>query len=292
MKLIYSEKFLEYKEIGHPESPERLKAIIDFLKRKGIEEFIEPSVCSKEDLLLVHSEEHIRRIEENDFFDPDTPNIPGIYEYAILSVGSAIMASEFALNGEVSFSLARPPGHHAGKNSVEGFCYFNNMAIVVKKLLLLNKKVAVIDLDGHHGNGTQEILKDEKGAIYISIHQYPAYPGTGTTSFRNCYNFPLPPKVSGKKYMEKFHKAIGIIKEFSPDIIGVSLGFDAHHQDPLLELPLTDSDYYVIGKEMGKLKINFFVLLEGGYNILTIGNSCYCFLKGVENGRDKESKGE
>ena len=282
MKLIYSDKFLGYKEKGHPEGPERLRAIIDFLKKKGVEEFIEPSPCSEEDLLLVHSEEHIRKVKENDFFDPDTPNIPGIYEYAILSAGSAIMASEFALNGEISFSLARPPGHHAGKNSIEGFCYFNNMAIAVKKLLLLDKKVAVLDLDGHHGNGTQEILKNEKNAIYVSIHQYPAYPGTGRTSFGNCYNFPLPPGVSEKKYMEKFKEAIGIIKDFSPDIIGISLGFDAHQHDPLLELPLKDSDYYLIGKEIGKLGINFFALLEGGYNTLTIGNSCYCFIKGTE----------
>jgi len=281
MKIIYSDKFLNYYEKGHPESPERLKAIVDFLKKKGIGEFIEPVPCNEKDLLLAHSETLIENVKKNNFFDPDTPNIPDIYKYAILSCGSAIIAGELAISGENSFSLSRPPGHHSGKNSLGGFCYFNNMAVTVKKLLLLNKKIAVLDLDGHHGNGTEEILKDEKNTIYISIHQFPAYPGTGISSFSNCFNFPLLPRIDAKKYLSTFNQTIEIIKNFSPDVIGISLGFDTHYLDPLLQLPLKESDYYFMGKTISKLGINFFILLEGGYNVSVIGNSCYCFINGT-----------
>lgn len=281
MVFIYTEKFLNYKEKGHPESPERLKAIVDYLKSKGINEFIQPSPCKEEDLKLAHTEELINSVKNNTFFDPDTPNISDIYEYAILSAGSAIVSANFSVSGKNSFSLSRPPGHHAGKNTLGGFCYFNNMAIAVKKLLSIGKKVAVFDLDGHHGNGTEEILREVENVIYISIHQYPAYPGTGAVSFGNCYNFPIYPGSTSKKYMEKFNQAIEIIKKFSPDILGISLGFDAHMYDPLLEMPLNDTDYYFMGKEIGKLGINLFILLEGGYNIKTIGKTCYCFISGL-----------
>ena len=282
MNIIYSDRFLEYKEQGHPESPGRLVAIVNFLRKKGIDDFIEPVPCSEEDLLFVHTEEMVRKIKENDFFEPDTPNVPGIYEYALLSCGSAIIACEIALSGKPAFSLARPPGHHAGKHFPTGFCYFNNMAVSVKKMLLAGKKVAILDIDGHHGNGTEEILKDEDKVIYVSIHQSPAYPGTGIRSFGNCFNFPVSPGLNSKKYLEKFNEAIAIVRDFTPDVIGISLGFYAHFQDPLLQLPLRDSDYYSIGKEIGKLETKFFVILEGGYNTLTLGNTCYCFIKGIE----------
>lgn len=283
VKLIYSEKFLEYAEAGHPESPERLRAIKDFLqKKKDSFEFITPVPCEEKDLLLAHTEDHIRRVKENDFFDPDTPNVPDIYSYAALSCGAAVRAALIAVNGESGFSLSRPPGHHAGKNTLGGFCYFNNMAVAVKKILReCGLKVAVLDIDGHHGNGTEEILKGETGVIYVSLHQSPAFPGTGSVSFGNCYNFPVLPGTDAKNYMDKFNEALKIIRDFSPDVLGISAGFDAHRLDPLLNLQLEDTHYYKIGKELSGISNKVFVLLEGGYNIKTIGNTCYCFISGL-----------
>ena len=142
-------------------------------------------------------------------------------------------------------------------------------------------KTAVLDIDGHHGNGTEEILKGEQGVICISIHQSPAFPGTGGVSFGNCYNFPVLPGSGADKYMEAFGEALQIIKDFSPDVLGVSAGFDAHRLDPVLNLFLEDTHYYRIGKELAGAAGRIFVLLEGGYNIKTIGNTCYCFINGL-----------
>ncbi|MCM8809061.1 MAG: histone deacetylase [Candidatus Omnitrophica bacterium] len=294
IKFIYSEEFLKYKEKSHPESPERIEKIVNYLQKKGNFEFVKPNPCEEEDLLLVHSYELIKKVKENSFFDPDCPNIKDIFYYACLSVGASIKASEISLEGKISFSLGRPPGHHAGKNNLGGFCYFNNIAIAVKKLLLKNYKVAVLDIDGHHGNGTEEILRGEKNVIYISIHQFPAYPGTGKYSFENCYNFPISPFSSSKKYIEKLDIALDIIKNFSPDIIAVSCGFDTFKEDPLLQLSLTETDYYLIGKKINNLGKKTFLVLEGGYNIYKIGNLLYCFISGFNNlikkgeGNDRE----
>ncbi|MCM8777247.1 MAG: histone deacetylase [Candidatus Omnitrophica bacterium] len=289
MKVLYSEEFLKYYETGHPESPERVKSIKEFLEKKRIGDFINPVSCSEEDLLLAHTEELIKRVKESNFYDTDTPNIQNIYYYAALSCGSAISAAYIALNGEIAFSLARPPGHHAGRNTLGGFCYFNNMAVAVKKILKEHKvKIAVLDIDGHHGNGTEEILKENEGVIYVSLHQYPAFPGTGTTSFNNCYNFPIFPGSTPENYIQKFKKAIDIIMDFSPNLMGISLGFDAHYSDPLLDLPLDDAHYYRMAKQISTITKNIFIILEGGYNIKTIGNTCYCFINGLVSRKDGE----
>lgn len=290
VKFVFSEDFLKYKEPSHPESPERVLSIVNYIKKKGNLNFVEPEICKEEDLLLVHTEKLIRKVKENDFFDPDCPNIDNIFYFASLSCGSAIKASEISLSGDIGFSLGRPPGHHAGKNSLGGFCYFNNIAVAVKKLLLKNFKVAILDIDGHHGNGTEEIFRGVENVIYVSIHQFPAYPGTGKYSFENCYNFPVPPYSSSKKYMEKFDESIEIIEKFSPDIIGISCGFDAYKEDPLLNLSLNETDYYLIGKKIGFLNRKIFLVLEGGYNILKIGNLCWCLIQGIINVLKKDGK--
>ncbi len=284
LKVIYSKRFLEYKENGHPESPGRIKAIESFLRsKKNFFEFVSPSACDEKDLLLAHTEELVKKVRESSFFDPDTPNIPDIYSYASLSCGAAVEAARIALAGETAFSLSRPPGHHAGKNTLGGFCYFNNMAVAVKKILReTDLKVAVLDIDGHHGNGTEEILKGEEKAVYVSIHQYPAFPGTGSVSFGNCYNFPVFPGSDSKKYMDKFSGAVAAIKNFCPDVLGISAGFDAHIDDPLLDLNLEDVHFYRMGRAVSKMDVKkVFLLLEGGYNIETLGNTCFCFLSGL-----------
>jgi acetoin utilization deacetylase AcuC-like enzyme len=289
IEFVYSEEFLKYREISHPDSPERVGNIVTYLQKKGNFKFVEPEPCKEEDLYLVHTHEMVKSVKENSFFDPDCPNIPNIFYYACLSVGASIKASEISCGDNIGFSLGRPPGHHASKGKIGGFCYFNNIAIAVKKLLLKNYKVAVLDIDGHHGNGTEEILKNEKNVIYVSLHQFPAYPGTGKYSFENCYNFPIAPFSSPKKYMEKFDMALKIIKDFSPDIIGISCGFDAFEEDPLLQLSLTETDYFIIGKKIASMKKKIFLILEGGYNIFKIGNLVYCFISGLQNISETEA---
>lgn len=283
VKLIYSEKFLEYSEPGHYESPARLLAVSDFLRKKTDSfEFVQPVPCDEEDLLLAHTPDLVGRVKKNDFFEPYTPNVRYIYSYALLSCGAAVQAACLALDGEFSFSLGRPPGHHAGKNTLGGSCYFNGMAVAVKKIMKeKGLRVAVLDIDGHHGNGTEEILKGENGVIFVSLHQSSAFPGTGTVSFGNCYNFPVLPGTCATDYMNRFAEAVGIIRDFSPDVLGISAGFDAHERDPLLNLSLRDTHYYAMGKELVGLTPRIFAVMEGGYNVETIGNTCYCFINGL-----------
>ncbi len=288
INLIYSPECLEYREAGHPDSPERVATIADFLGQKKAGRFLLPGKCKEEDLFLVHSEEMVERVRENSLpYDPSTPNIRGIYDYALLSCGAAEEACRLAVGGETSFSLLRPPGHHAGSKRAGGFCYFNSMAVAVKKIPG-EKRIAILDIDGHHGNGTEEIFREKEGIIYVSVHQFPAFPGTGSVSFANCYNFPVYPGSSSSTYMKKFMNALSVIAGFSPDLLGISAGFDTHRTDPLLDLPLKDSDYYLMGREISSLNLDTFIVLEGGYNVKTVGNACYCFIKGI--GKEKHGQ--
>ncbi|MCX7705282.1 MAG: histone deacetylase, partial [bacterium] len=217
------------------------------------------------------------------FFDPDTPNIPEIYKYACLSAGGALAAAQSAIEKKEAFALIRPPGHHAGKNFLGGFCYFNNIAIAVSHCLKSVKKVAILDLDGHHGNGTESIFKDSKQVIFISIHQVHSYPWTGIMSFSNCFNFPVKKGTTFSDYKIFLFESMAIINRFSPDIVGISLGFDTHKNDPLLDLNFIDSDYYHMAKMIAKgISAPAFFVLEGGYDINTIGNSFFCFISGWE----------
>jgi len=291
MKLLYSEKCLAYREEGYVEGPERLRALIAHLRLHGMTVFAEPPSCVEEDLLLVHTPELVRRVKENDFFLPDTPNLPHIYSYARAACGGACAAMESALGGEPAFSLFRPPGHHAGRNYFGGFCFFNGIALAVKKALLLGRRVAVLDLDGHHGNGTEDILRGEESALFVSVHQHPAYPGTGVSSFGNCVNLTLPPGSDVVTYLKVLDEAARAVDDFRPDVLAVSMGFDAHRDDPLLELNLHEHDYAAIGRVVAARRKPFFIVLEGGYNTRVIGSSCFFFLRGLEGRRGNKQKG-
>lgn len=278
MKVVYSPKFLEYKESGHPESPERIKRIYETLVKDPRYTFVTPQQATLEDLLLVHSKEHVEQVKDNSFFNVDTPNISNIYEYGVLSVGAAIKTSEIALQEKYAFSLARPPGHHAGKDSIEGFCYFNNIAVAATKLLKNDKKVAILDIDVHHGNGTQEIFLGKENVVFCSLHQVPLYPGTGWKSENNCYNFPLKPETDFDLYRDVLVQATDIIQKFTPTIVGVSLGFDTYKDDPLAQLHLETTDYNRIGVLIKKINKPTFFVLEGGYSEY-IGECAFQFLQ-------------
>lgn len=276
MKIIFSQRCLEYCQPGHPESPERINDTYKFLKENGFE-FIEPKPCTDENILLVHTEELLNKVKQGAFFDPDTPNLPNIIEYAKLSAGAAIRASELAIGGEFVFSLMRPPGHHATKNNLGGFCYFNNIAIAIRKV---GKRTAIIDIDCHHGNGTEDIFLGSQEVLYISLHQSPLYPGTGLSSKQNSINFPLPSGTEETDYLNTLEKGIKEVERFNPLLIGVSAGFDTYIDDPLTGLCLTKQTYKKIGEMIKELGKPTFALLEGGYS-KDMPYCVYEFLLGV-----------
>lgn len=280
-KILYSPVCLKYKSEGHPESPERVKSSWQYLKDKGYQ-FIEPQVAKESDLRLVHSQDLIEQVKSGKFFDPDTPAIPGIYDYALLSVGGAIGSAELAVKGEKAFSLMRPPGHHAGPNKLGGFCYFNNIAVAVQSLARQGRQVAIIDIDCHHGQGTEEIFLGQKKMMYLSLHQVGIYPNTGYESEQNSYNFPFYSGASPKEYLNTLKQGLEIVRKFQPDIIAVSAGFDTYKNDPLTGMNLELETYEEIGKMISQLKLSVFAVLEGGYS-QDLPQCIYGFIKGLES---------
>ena len=180
MEIVYSPTCLDYGQPGHPESPDRIGSTSDRLKAGGYP-FLDPEPCAELDLVRVHSREMVESVRTGSYFDPDTPALPGMFEHARLAAGAAVCAMQRALAGHAAFSLMRPPGHHATHNRVMGFCYFNSVAVAAAKYLADNPsaRIAVLDIDVHHGNGTEDILFGRDRALYVSLHQSPLYPGTG-----------------------------------------------------------------------------------------------------------------
>jgi acetoin utilization deacetylase AcuC-like enzyme len=276
-KIIFSEKCLGY-GAWHIEGPQRVKMAHEILKEKGYD-FLEPTSASEEDLLKVHYSEYIWNLKKGLVDDSDTPAYDNIYEYARLSAGGAILAAKS--NG---FSLMRPPGHHAGRSGAalgvytRGFCYLNNIAIAVKAL---NKPTLILDVDGHHGNGTQEIFQGDEKVVYVSLHRYPYYPGTGAYSEGNCLNFPLPADCGEQMYLETLDQALGMADVGRFEVVAVSVGLDTHLGD-LASLGLTENSYRKIGERIAALKKPAFFILEGGYAGDKNGNDIDQLLRGYE----------
>lgn len=279
MKIFFSNKCLKYFQIGHPESPERVHSAYRFLKEKGFE-FIDPTPCSDDDILLAHSEHLLEEVKKGKFFDLDTPALPDIFEYARLSAGSAIMCAEACIDGEKTFSLMRPPGHHATRERLGGFCYFNNIAIASLKIKERVGRIAIVDFDCHHGNGTEDIFLGEKDFLYISLHQSPLYPGTGLRSRGNCINYPLAPDTTPEEYIRVFEDGLKKVREFNPDLLAISAGFDSYVLDPLTNLSLEKETYREIGNMLSALDKPTFSVLEGGYS-RDLPECIYQFLSGM-----------
>jgi acetoin utilization deacetylase AcuC-like enzyme len=276
-KIIFSEKCLGY-GTWQVEGPQRVKVAHEILKKKGYD-FLEPTSASEEDLLKVHEAEYIWNLKKGLVEDSDTPAYDNIYEYARLSAGGAILAAK--ING---FSIMRPPGHHAGRNGTalgvytRGFCYVNNIAIAVKAL---NKQALILDVDGHHGNGTQEIFQGDEKVVYVSLHRFPHYPGTGAYSEGNCLNFPLPADCGEQRYLETLDQALGMVDVGRFEVVAVSVGFDTYRGD-LASLGLTENSYRKIGERIASLKKPTFFILEGGYVGEKNGNGIDQLLRGYE----------
>lgn len=268
MKIIYSPTCLEYSLPDKAESPERVEKAARFLKNHYL--FIEPKPAADEDLLRVHTEDLVNKVKTRAFNDPDCPRYERIYEYAKLAAGGAILAAE-----KNSFSLMRPPGHHAGRNHVGGFCYFNNIAVAIRRQ---EKGTLIVDIDGHHGNGTEEIFLGDKNVTYISLHRYPHYPGTGEKSRENCLNFPLPGRVGDEVYIDCLESALRMVDPADFETVGVSAGFDTYEKDRYASLGLSTDCYQRIGRIIGSLGLPVFAVLEGGYVAEDLGLNIHRFL--------------
>lgn len=277
MKIVFSEKCLAYGS-WHIEGPERVRRAHEILKDKGYA-FLSPEPAPEEALLKVHDHEYVWAVRKGLTEDADTPAYDNIYEYARLSAGGAILAAETK-----AFSLMRPPGHHAGVDgaalgaATRGFCYFNNIAIAVKHL---DKPTLILDIDGHHGNGTQEVFYGNEKVTYLSLHRHPNYPGTGVTSEANCLNFPLPPNCGDEVHLKTLDKALKMIDVAKFEVVAVSAGFDTHAGD-LASLGLTEKGYREIGKRIVALKKPTFLVLEGGYSGENVGRDIDQLLKAFE----------
>ncbi len=285
MKIITDEACLAYSAPGHPERPDRVRESLAFLRSQS-ELPITWSASLPADetaILRAHSPKLVGRLGEEGDFDADTPWFPNIEEHARRSVGAALACLKAARAGEVSFSLMRPPGHHATRNRIMGFCYLNNIAIAALEALATGaRRVAVFDFDVHHGNGTEDILLDVPGAAFFSIHQYPCYPGTGgEDAGHNCFNYPVAPGTPRAEYRRVFSDALSRLERFQPDLVAVSAGFDAYARDPLAQETLEAEDFHWLGQSIRRLKFPTFSLLEGGYSN-DLPKLVFAYLKGLE----------
>lgn len=271
MVVFHDERCADYASPGHPERPYRVTSTVKRLKTQSrlTIEWRLPVAATEDAVLLAHSAAHLKTLQETkQDFDGDTPYYEDIEWHALRAAGAALDALEIAREGRHAFSLMRPPGHHSTSKRAMGFCYLSSMAIAilhgVKKHGL---RMAVLDFDVHHGNGTEDILHEKEHVLFTSIHQSPCYPGTGLEHRPlNCRNYPQRPYTPPGEYRQAISQALADIEAFKPDILGVSAGFDAYSKDPIAQELLEKEDYEWIGKQISDLKLPAFSVLEGGYS--------------------------
>jgi len=285
MKIITDESCTGYSRPGHPEKPARITRTLETLRAQTELPitWAKPAPVDDAAILRAHAPELLASLGKAEDFDADSPAYPGIADHARASAGAALEAMRAARNGETVFSLMRPPGHHATRNRIMGFCYLNNIAIAALEALATGtKRVAIFDFDVHHGNGTEDILLNREGAAFYSIHQHPAYPDTGRANVgKNCFNYPVPPALPRPDYRDVLSSALDQLKQFKPTLIGVSAGFDAYARDPLAQETLEAEDFYWLGQKIRALNIPTFSLLEGGYS-RDLPDLILAYLKGIE----------
>ena len=279
---------------GHPEKIDRVTAVIDNFKKVDNKNLIwkKPNKFDEFFLNKTHSIEYINHVKQSFpkkglvFLDGDTIVSPGSKDATKDAVGSIITAIDGVQNKEFknAFCAVRPPGHHAEKDKAMGFCIYNNVAVGANYLIekYKYKKIAIIDFDVHHGNGTQDIFYDNEKVLYISTHQYPYYPGSGSNEengkFNNVLNIPLEAGTTSEVYLNAYENVLTKIKQFKPEFLLFSAGFDAHVDDPLAQIRLSTEDFYKITKrtlEYSKTFCNGRVvsILEGGYDLKALQNS-------------------
>ena len=279
---------------GHPEQIARVSVIIENFKKLNNQNILwkKPSIISDEIIKNTHDSRYVDLVK-NSFpnkgfssLDGDTIISPGSKNASFDAAGSIIAAIDGVQNKEFknAFCCVRPPGHHAEKNKAMGFCIYNNVAIGAH--YLINKynydRVAILDFDVHHGNGTQDIFYENENVLFISTHQYPYYPGSGSEQekgkFNNIKNIPLPAGTNSEEYFNAFEHALKKLKEFKPEFILISAGFDAHKDDPLAQIKLETEDFYIITKRILEISKKFcngkvVSILEGGYDLQALQDS-------------------
>ena len=292
--IITTDTFLNHNTgLGHPERADRVSVIVDNLKKfKKQLIWKKPTKFDRKFLNITHNNKYVDMIESSfpqkgfSYLDGDTVISPGSKEATLDAVGSIITAIDGVQNNEFqnAFCAVRPPGHHAEKNKAMGFCIYNNVAVGAHYLIEKYKfnKIAIVDFDVHHGNGTQDIFYDNEKVLYISTHQYPYYPGTGTEQekgkYNNIFNIPLPAGTASEEYLNAYEFVLKKLKEFKPEFILFSAGFDAHKNDPLAQFQLKSKDFYDLTKRTLSLAKVFsegkvVSILEGGYDLNALQES-------------------
>lgn len=287
--IIWDSRFLGHLTgPGHPESPARLKAIKEVLDSHSKLIPLDPRQATEEEILWIHSKEHIQSVASKKggqgYFDLDTPYGPGSVDAAYLAAGSLLAGVDAIEEGKVKniFAFPRPPGHHAESNQAMGFCFFNNVAIAAEYLLKKKNKqrVAILDFDVHHGNGTQHSFYARSDVFYLSLHRFPFYPGTGAENEIGVgkgkgytLNLPYGALADDDDYEEGFDKKIlPALEKYKPDFLLVSAGFDAHERDPLGGMRIKKKGFKMMAKKLEEVVKKYCAgksayILEGGYDM-------------------------
>jgi acetoin utilization deacetylase AcuC-like enzyme len=294
--LISSERFADHQTPpGHPERAERaevMDVVAGHWRERG-GEVVAPPLVTHEQLARVHDTEYLRRISETAgqalSLDPDTYTSTDTYEIAQLAAGAAVDAVERVMGGlhTIAFALVRPPGHHAERGRAMGFCFYNNIAVAAAHAHTLGAhRVAIVDYDVHHGNGTQHMFESNPNVLYLSTHQYPFYPGTGAVDETGVgagsgftVNLPLEAGAVDEDYRIVFAEvALPVLRQFKPDLVLVSAGFDAHERDPLANMRMTTEAFAAMTLELRAVAAEccgerMMLVTEGGYDLRALAAS-------------------
>ena len=283
----------------HPERTERFRAVLDGVAQAGLDEGIRPievRQATRDEIVRVHDPrlfDHIERVcaSGGGRLDPDTVASAGTWEAVLRAAGAGISAIEALQAGddEAAFCAVRPPGHHATIAESMGFCLVNNVAVAAAWLADRGERVLVFDYDAHHGNGTEDIFYNDDRVLYVSVHQWPLYPGTGRVgewggpqAIGSNLNVPVPPGTTGDVYLAAFDRLVApVIERFAPTWALISAGFDAHHADPITDLALSSGDYAPLTRRIldSVPRGQRVVMLEGGYDLDALRDSTAAVLR-------------